>query len=96
MADISTYENGEIYAQGDKIMVAPKRTGRGFTLGGTLATADSEKVAAEIARRCQTHPGLLAAAQEALEWIQARSSGVVLDVKDSLRAAIRNAGGDAC
>ena len=96
MSDIETYEDGEIYAEGDQVMVAPKRTGKSITLGGTLATADSEKAAAEIARRCQTHPLLLSAAQEALEWIEARSSGCALDVKDSLRAAIRQAGGDAC
>lgn len=42
----------------------------------------------------EEHAGLLDAAQEALAYIKERTQGVALDVKDSLRAAIRAAGGE--
>lgn len=38
-----------------------------------------------------SYEGLLEAAKEALEFIEKRSEGVALDVKDSLRLAIRDA-----
>jgi hypothetical protein len=95
MADRDTHENGEVYALGPRVMIAPKQSEKGWTMGGPLATAENETIAFEMARRCQAHDGLLKAAQEALEWIDQRSAGLVLDVKDSLRAAIRQAGGAA-
>lgn len=80
---------GEITAEGCNVVLAPVESASGsVTMGGTIATAQDEATAAEIARRCRAYPLLLKSAEEALTWIEGRSKGAVLDVKDSLRAAI--------
>ena len=58
-------DDGGIYSEGCAVMVRPKASATGCTLGGTIATAQNAETAAEIARRCDAFPDLLAA----LEWV---------------------------
>jgi hypothetical protein len=49
--------DGGIYANGHRVCVRPKRSETGgISLGGTIAEAQNEDTATEIARRCEAFP----------------------------------------
>jgi hypothetical protein len=48
----------------------PLRSGHGVTMGGTIAEAQNEATAAEIARRCSAFGPVLAALKEARDVIR--------------------------
>ncbi len=53
----------------------------------------STLILSQIERRVNAHDALLAAAEEALQWIESKTPGIVIDAKDSLRIAIAKSGG---
>ena len=86
--------DGGIYAEGTRVCVRPRKHERGITLGFILAEARNECQAAEIARRCAAYEPLLTAAKEALAALEKYSPNLVMDAKDALRVAIRQAEAD--
>lgn len=63
-------EDGGIYAEGRRVCIRPLRSGRGVMMGGTIAEAQDEATAAEIARRCSAFGPVLAALKEARDIIR--------------------------
>jgi hypothetical protein len=60
-------DDGSLYAQGRYVKHRPKRSATGISLGGTIAMATDEKLAAEIVRRCNAFEPMEAALRTAEE-----------------------------
>jgi hypothetical protein len=62
--------DGGVYADGYRVCMRPKRTASGVTMGWTLAEAENEQVAAEIARRMVAFEPLLKMARFRLRSLE--------------------------
>jgi hypothetical protein len=83
MAD---YQNGELYAAGCDVFVAPRRTPDGWHLGPKLATADTPWNAAVIAYRCRHFVALLQAAEAVLDGADGEAAQAVAALRAIVRA----------